>query len=161
MVPNVCIQISRRWKKISTNGSHHCKLHPFQSLGLEKSCVENKENLTNMESQGTLHITSQFYKRRKNLASSFLKVTTLYVALSNCQRYMKCAEKLAFFINITPILTVISNCCNHLILLIVFFLNLSSIRGTSRVFLVALFNFPILMSKIVWTCFPCCWLFGV
>ena len=35
MVPNVCFLISRRWKKISTNGFHHCKLHPSANLSLE------------------------------------------------------------------------------------------------------------------------------
>ena len=35
MFPNVCLLISPRLKKISTNGFHHCKLHPWESLGLE------------------------------------------------------------------------------------------------------------------------------
>ena len=35
MFPNVCFLISQRWKKISTNGFHHCKLHPQGRLGLE------------------------------------------------------------------------------------------------------------------------------
>ena len=34
MFPNVCLLISRTWKKISTNGFHHCKLHPRESLSL-------------------------------------------------------------------------------------------------------------------------------
>ena len=33
--PNVCLLISRRWKKISTNGLHHCKLHLWENLSLE------------------------------------------------------------------------------------------------------------------------------
>ena len=35
MFPNVCFLISRRWKKISTNGLHHCKLDPWEILSLE------------------------------------------------------------------------------------------------------------------------------
>ena len=35
MFPNVCLPISRRWKNISANGLHHCKLHPKESLSLE------------------------------------------------------------------------------------------------------------------------------
>ena len=35
MFPNVCLLISQRWKKISTNGFHHCKLHLWKKLGLE------------------------------------------------------------------------------------------------------------------------------
>ena len=41
--PNVCLLISRRWKKISTNGSHHYKLHPYESLSLEYE--QNQMNL--------------------------------------------------------------------------------------------------------------------
>ena len=33
--PNVCLLFSQRWKKISTNGYHHCKLHPKEKLSLE------------------------------------------------------------------------------------------------------------------------------
>ena len=43
MFPNVCLPISRRWKKISTNGFHHCKLHPEESLSLEYE--QNRTNL--------------------------------------------------------------------------------------------------------------------
>ena len=35
MFPNVCLLISRRLKKISTNGFHHCKLHLYEILSLE------------------------------------------------------------------------------------------------------------------------------
>ena len=35
MFPNVCLLISQRWKKISTNDFHHCKLNPWESLSLE------------------------------------------------------------------------------------------------------------------------------
>ena len=35
MFPNVRLLISRRWKKISTNGFHHCKLHPWETLNFE------------------------------------------------------------------------------------------------------------------------------
>ena len=35
MFPNVCLLISQTWKKISTNGFHHCKLHLQESLSLE------------------------------------------------------------------------------------------------------------------------------
>ena len=35
MFPNVCLFISQRWTKISTNGFHHCKLYPWESLSLE------------------------------------------------------------------------------------------------------------------------------
>ena len=41
--PNVCLLISQRWKKISTNGFHHCKLHPWESLSLEYE--QNRTNL--------------------------------------------------------------------------------------------------------------------
>ena len=43
MFPNVCLLISRRWKKISTNGFHHCKLHLQESLSLEYE--QNRMNL--------------------------------------------------------------------------------------------------------------------
>ena len=43
MFPNVCLLISRRWKKISTNGFHHCKLHPWESLSLEYE--QNRTNV--------------------------------------------------------------------------------------------------------------------
>ena len=43
MFPNVCLLISRRWKKISTNSFHHCKLHPWESLSLEYE--QNRTNL--------------------------------------------------------------------------------------------------------------------
>ena len=35
MLPKVCLLFSQRWKKISTNSSHHCKLHLWESLSLE------------------------------------------------------------------------------------------------------------------------------
>ena len=35
MFPNVCLLNTQRWKKISTNGFHHCKLHLWESLSLE------------------------------------------------------------------------------------------------------------------------------
>ena len=35
MFPNVCLLISRRWEKISTNGFHRCKLNLQESLSLE------------------------------------------------------------------------------------------------------------------------------
>ena len=35
LFPNVCLIISQRWEKISTNGFHHCKLHPTENLSLE------------------------------------------------------------------------------------------------------------------------------
>ena len=35
MFPNVCLLISQRWKKISTNNLHHCKLQLQESLSLE------------------------------------------------------------------------------------------------------------------------------
>ena len=35
MFPNVCLLISRRWKKISTNNFRHFKLHPWESLSLK------------------------------------------------------------------------------------------------------------------------------
>ena len=44
MFPNVCLLISQRWKKISTNGFHHCKLHPWESLSLEYK--RNRTKLT-------------------------------------------------------------------------------------------------------------------
>ena len=43
MLPNVCLLISRRWEKISTNGFHHCKLHLCESLSLEYD--QNRTNL--------------------------------------------------------------------------------------------------------------------
>ena len=43
MFPNVCLPISQRWKQISTNGFHHCKLHPWESLSLE-----NERNRTKL-----------------------------------------------------------------------------------------------------------------
>ena len=43
MFPNVCFLISRNWKKISTNGLHHCKLDPLEGLNLE-----NEQNRTNL-----------------------------------------------------------------------------------------------------------------
>ena len=43
MFPNVCLLISQRWKKISTNGSHHCKLHPWESF-----CLEYERNRTKL-----------------------------------------------------------------------------------------------------------------
>ena len=40
--PNVCIQFPQKWKKISTNSFHHCKLNPMKILTLEydKKIVE-------------------------------------------------------------------------------------------------------------------------
>ena len=35
MFPNVCFLFSRNWKKISTNGFHHWKLHLKESLSLD------------------------------------------------------------------------------------------------------------------------------
>ena len=35
MFPNVCLLNSQKWKKISTNEFHHCKLHLYESLSLE------------------------------------------------------------------------------------------------------------------------------
>ena len=35
MFPNVCLLISQRWKKISTNDFPHCKPHPKENLSLE------------------------------------------------------------------------------------------------------------------------------
>ena len=35
MFPNVCFLISQRWKKISTNGFHHCKVPPQENVSLE------------------------------------------------------------------------------------------------------------------------------
>ena len=35
IIPNICLLISQRWKKTSTNGFHHCKLHLYESLSLE------------------------------------------------------------------------------------------------------------------------------
>ena len=35
MFPNVCLPISQRWEKISTNGFPHCKLLPLENLSLE------------------------------------------------------------------------------------------------------------------------------
>ena len=35
MFPNVCLLISQRWKKISKNGFHHCKLYPQENLSSE------------------------------------------------------------------------------------------------------------------------------
>ena len=43
MFPNVCFLISQRWKKISTNGFHHCILHPCKNLSLEHE--RNRTNL--------------------------------------------------------------------------------------------------------------------
>ena len=43
LFPIVCLLISRRWKKKSTNGLHHCKLRPQESLSLE--CEQNRTNL--------------------------------------------------------------------------------------------------------------------
>ena len=43
MFPNVCLLISRRWKKISTNSFHHCKLYLWESLSLEYE--QNRTNL--------------------------------------------------------------------------------------------------------------------
>ena len=43
MFPNVCLLISQRWKKISTNDFHHCKLHLQESLSLEYE--QNRTNL--------------------------------------------------------------------------------------------------------------------
>ena len=43
MFPNVCLLISRRWKKISTNGFHQCKLYSWESLSLEYE--QNRTNL--------------------------------------------------------------------------------------------------------------------
>ena len=43
MFPNVCLLISRRWKKISTNSFHHCKLHLWENLSLEYE--RNRTNL--------------------------------------------------------------------------------------------------------------------
>ena len=43
MFPNVCLLISRRWKKMSTNEFHHCKLHLQETLGLEYE--QNRANL--------------------------------------------------------------------------------------------------------------------
>ena len=33
--PNVCLLISQKWERILTNGCHHCKLRPRESLSLE------------------------------------------------------------------------------------------------------------------------------
>ena len=35
MFPNACFLIAQRWKKISTNGFHHYKLHSEENLSLE------------------------------------------------------------------------------------------------------------------------------
>ena len=43
MFPNVCLLISQRRRKISTNGFHHCELHPWESLSLE--CEQNRTKL--------------------------------------------------------------------------------------------------------------------
>ena len=43
MFPNVCLLFSRRWKKISTNGFHHCKLYLGESLSLEYE--QNRTNI--------------------------------------------------------------------------------------------------------------------
>ena len=43
MFPNVCLLNSQRWKKISTNGFHHSKLRPQESLSLEYE--QNRTNL--------------------------------------------------------------------------------------------------------------------
>ena len=43
MFPNVCKLISQRWKTISTNGFHHCKLQLYESLSLEYE--QNRTNL--------------------------------------------------------------------------------------------------------------------
>ena len=43
MFPNVCLLISQRWEKISTNGFHHCKLPLKESLSLQ-----NEQNRTNL-----------------------------------------------------------------------------------------------------------------
>ena len=43
MFPNVCLLISRRWKRLLTNGFHHCKLNPEESLSLEYE--QNRTNL--------------------------------------------------------------------------------------------------------------------
>ena len=51
MFPNVCLIISRRWKKISTNGFHHCKLYLKESLRLEYE--QNRTNLRYWKSEVT------------------------------------------------------------------------------------------------------------
>ena len=43
MFPNICLLISQTWKKISTNGFHHCKQHLWENLSLEYS--QNRTNL--------------------------------------------------------------------------------------------------------------------
>ena len=35
MFTNVCLLVSQRWKKLSTNGFHHCKLHSWEIVSLE------------------------------------------------------------------------------------------------------------------------------